>query len=236
MTITYTIDPVAECSILVTFDAAPSPELSSIIQHCGENVQSQLAQWLMNVTPSHITLLIDYLPHRISIFDFIPRVERILDSTIASPPVSHSEEIIELPVYYHPDVGPDLAIYFEQGMTLDEVIELHTQECYSVTAIGFAPGFAFMSQVTPQLQLPRQSTPRVNVPKGSVAIANHHTAVYPSDSPGGWNIIGRCPLALFTPDEAQMLPYSVGSQVHFKAVDRDQFLQLGGSLDGEFAL
>ena len=98
------------------------------------------------------------------------------------------------------------------------------------------PGFAFLSDVEPELSMPRHETPRLSVPKGSVGIADSKTAVYPDQSPGGWNIIGRSPLQLFNSkvsvehlNEASF--FNVGDQVKFEAISRQDFLDLGGCLN-----
>lgn len=148
--------------------------------------------------------------------------------------VSKTRNTIELPAYYSPETALDLDRYQAKGMSLDEIIQHHTSQTYSVSAIGFTPGFAFMSDVVNELALPRHSTPRLSVPKGSIAIADTKTAVYPSDSPGGWNIIGNCPLPLF--DHSQLKnaditqkPLSllnVGDTVRFIAISKQEFVEL----------
>ncbi|MDW2127669.1 carboxyltransferase domain-containing protein, partial [Vibrio sp. 2033] len=117
----------------------------------------------------------------------------------------------------------------EQGIDLGALIDAHTKPVYTVSAIGFAPGFAFLSDVEESIAMPRLKTPRTFVPSGSVGIADSKTAVYPSDSPGGWNIIGRSPLALFS-DTPPFIPFEVGDKVTFYAVSKQEFLELGGAL------
>jgi len=106
--------------------------------------------------------------------------------------------IIEIPVYYAEDSGWDIRYVAQQiGVTVAEVIKLHCQTIYRAYALGFTPGFCYLGELVPQLQLPRKSTPRLSVPKGSVAIAQQQTAVYPISSPGGWHIIGQTPIEMF---------------------------------------
>lgn len=234
MDIETTIDPVAECSVLIRFEAAPSDQLSWIIGEISLYLRNQLGAWVMNVTPSFNTILIDYLPHRISIFEFVPYLERIVTEALLHLPEQPEFQSIELPVYYHPDVGPDLAIYYEHGLTLDQIVHLHSSKAYTVGAIGFTAGFAFLSAVDDKLQLERKASPRLKVAKGSVGIANHQTAVYPSDSPGGWNIIGNCPIDIYTPNASPVLPFAIGTQVTFKPIGLEEFLALGGNISKEW--
>jgi KipI family sensor histidine kinase inhibitor len=143
---------------------------------------------------------------------------------------------VTIPTYYSKDTALDLSRFEQQGLSLEQVIELHTSTIYQVSAVGFMPGFAFLSDVVPTLQMPRHETPRLSVPKGSVGIADRKTAVYPDQSPGGWNIIGRSPLQMFNSkvsvehlNEASF--FNVGDQVKFEAISRQDFLDLGGCLN-----
>ena len=136
-----------------------------------------------------------------------------------------------LPVYYHPEAGEDLEALAERaGMSIDDVIALHSGGEYRVYAIGFAPGYAYLGEVDSRIAAPRLSTPRQKVPRGAVAIADRQTAVYPAPSPGGWNLIGRCPVRMFDPDRDPIMPVSVGDRVRFEPIDRARFLELGGEL------
>jgi KipI family sensor histidine kinase inhibitor len=136
-----------------------------------------------------------------------------------------------LPVYYAPESGEDLeALAANAGLSIEEVIALHSGSEYRVYAIGFAPGFAYLGQVDERIAAPRLATPRQKVPRGAVAIADRQTAVYPATSPGGWNLIGRCPTRMFDPDASPTMPVNVGDRVRFEPINREQFLTLGGEL------
>ncbi|NOH81079.1 carboxyltransferase domain-containing protein [Vibrio sp. RE86] len=228
MKLETSIDPVAECSILIRFNHEPSDHLSWVIGEISQYLANQLGVWVMNVTPSFDSILIDYLPHRISIFEFVPYLEKVVLQAVENMPEQHQPQILELPIYYDLEVGPDLATYQQNGLSIDHVIETHLGTTYTVSAIGFAPGFAFLTEVASSLSLPRKPSPRVSLPKGSVGIANNQTAIYPSESPGGWNIIGNCPSDLYNPQDASILPFSIGTQVKFTRIDREEYLQLGG--------
>ncbi|MDN3611596.1 5-oxoprolinase subunit B family protein [Vibrio ostreicida] len=230
MNIPTSVDPVAECSILIHFEAQPSPQLSLLIGEISRYLSNQFGAMVMNVTPSFDSILVDYLPHRISIFEFVPYLEKLVTEAIKAMPEDSETALIELPVYYHQDVGPDLLYYLEQGLALSQVIEHHANQEYTVGAIGFAPGFAFLTSVAEVLSRPRRPSPRVSVPKGSVGIANANTAIYPNESPGGWNIIGNCPMDLYHPDQWPILPFTIGSKVRFRSINEDEYLSLGGQV------
>ncbi|ENM5824784.1 allophanate hydrolase subunit 1 [Vibrio metoecus] len=226
MSIPFEIEPIAEGSLLVRFQHPANATLAIHIGECARDIMQNFAHGLMNVTPSYTTLLIDYLPYRLAQNDLMAQLTSLLNQPRQANQTNTN--IIELPVYYHPDVGPDLIRYQEQGLLLQEVIQLHTSVTYTVCAIGFAPGFAFMTEVAEPLRRPRRATPRLMLPKGSVGIAENQTAIYPNASPGGWNIIGNCPVALFNPNQTPMSPWQIGSQVQFRSIEREEFVQLGG--------
>ncbi|MGC9459184.1 5-oxoprolinase subunit B family protein [Vibrio genomosp. F10] len=226
MTYSFTINPVAECSILVTFDADPSSHLSLFIGAITHSLAKSYSDWIMNITPSYNTILIDYLPHRIGLTEFLAKINYHISQE--NQPTHFSHNTVILPAYYDLSVGADLTEYLSDGLSLEKIIELHTEVEYTVSAIGFAPGFAFLSDVHPLLRKPRKASPRLNVPKGSIAIANKQTAVYPNASPGGWNIIGNCPISLYEPSKEPMTPFLIGQTVKFRPISKQEFISLGG--------
>jgi KipI family sensor histidine kinase inhibitor len=129
----------------------------------------------------------------------------------------------EVPVQYGGEFGPDLlAVAEHTGLTPHEVIERHTAGCYVVFFVGFLPGFAYLGGLEPALHAPRRATPRLEVPAGSVGIGGAQTGVYPATVPGGWQLIGRTPLALF--DSARTPPALLqpGDRVRFTVAELQQ--------------
>ncbi|GAA0290742.1 hypothetical protein GCM10009128_06390 [Psychrosphaera haliotis] len=141
---------------------------------------------------------------------------------------------IKLPIYYGDEVSLDMPhIVKSSGLSKQQIIDLHLNSTYDVGAIGFAPGFAYLKGLPKQLQLPRHKTPRASLPAGSVAIAEDMTAIYPQSSPGGWNIIGQCPLPLFDPlNDKCPIPYKTGDTVSFYEVDLAEFKKLKAQYSG----
>ena len=136
-----------------------------------------------------------------------------------------------LPAAYGGELGVDLAdVAAACGLSSDEVVHLHTGTEFTAYLLGFMPGFAFMGQLPPQLQVPRRTEPRVRVPAGSVATANRLTVIYPWESPGGWHLLGRCPVPLF--DAASPTPtlLAPGDRVCFEAVSPQRLAQLDAAL------
>jgi len=135
---------------------------------------------------------------------------------------------LEIPVCYGGEYGPDLSdVAAMHGITPGQAIELHTSTTYLVYFLGFAPGFAYLGQLPKALVTPRLATPRKRVPEGSVGIAGNQTGVYPFETPGGWRLLGRTPLAMFRTDRDGLSLLSIGDRVRFIAVSRERFAALG---------
>ncbi|NWO06069.1 MAG: 5-oxoprolinase subunit PxpB [Alteromonadaceae bacterium] len=226
------IEAAGEDALLIRFGDAIDSALPAQIAALCQRIEALELPWLVDLVPSYTTLLVIYDPVAVNVFEAKARLRPLIASqpeTTAPAANSQQGRLIELPVYYSEETGPDLAWIAEHtGLSSQQIIERHTAETYQVYAIGFAPGFGFMGQVDPSIACPRKDTPRTRVPAGSVGIANRQTAVYPKASPGGWQLIGRCPTRLF--DEVNLSLLKVGDQVRFVAIGRDEFLAQGGQL------
>ncbi|MGR5511236.1 5-oxoprolinase subunit B family protein [Vibrio diabolicus] len=222
----FSISLISECSIFIKLDENIS---ENALGELARNIKDTLASIIMNVVPSYQTILIDYLPFRINEKDLVHKLHQMISKFDTQSLSLVQPNHITIPVYYSEETALDLPRFQDRGLSLDALISLHTQAEYAVSAIGFAPGFAFLSDVDTQLHMPRLATPRTRVPAGSVGIADSKTAVYPSDSPGGWNIIGRSPLPLFS-DTPPFIPFEVGDKVTFNAISKQKFIELGGVL------
>jgi len=143
----------------------------------------------------------------------------------------------QLPVCYDGEYAPDLTEVAKTAqISADDVVNIHTGDIYDVLLIGFLPGFPFLAEVDPKLRFPRRTTPRVKVPAGSVAIANNQTAIYPWESPGGWHLLGSCPVPLFDANRDTPALIGPGDRVKFNPVSMAEYEKLltaanGGELD-----
>lgn len=143
--------------------------------------------------------------------DLLPWLEAL------EPVLAEQSPLHEIRVDY---TGPDLAELAERhGLTVGEVVELHSRPTYEVAMIGFAPGFPYLEGMDPLLNTPRRASPRSRIPAGSVAIGGEHTGIYPVASPGGWNLIGHADTPLFDPGhpegESKMFLLQMGDRVRF---------------------
>ena len=223
------IEVAGQDALIVYFGEDTSPEVSSQIQAAVSSIQSQMADIIVDLVPSYASLLVIYDLNKSDPFELRNRLNRALAGLESDQ--QSSGNLVTLPVYYSEESGPDLSVIAERGkISIDEVINIHQQSEYRVYAIGFAPGFAYLGEVDERIAAPRLSTPRQKVPRGAVAIADRQTAVYPAQSPGGWNLIGLCPTRMFNPEQEPSMPVQVGDRIRFKAIEREEFLQLGGEL------
>ncbi|SDH87209.1 sensor histidine kinase inhibitor, KipI family [Vibrio xiamenensis] len=185
---------------------------------------------LIEIIPSYTSVMVAFSPLEVD-GDVLEQHLHALLRQFESLQSSVEANLIELPAYYDVSVAPDLNFVAERNqLSVEQVIDIHSQNHYTVCAIGFAPGFAFLGSVDARIATPRHSEPRLKVAKGSVGIADQQTAVYPAQSPGGWQIIANCPVSLFDPDQTPMTPFQVGDKVRFKPIDRQTFIELGGVL------
>jgi KipI family sensor histidine kinase inhibitor len=223
------IEVAGQDAFIVYFADQTSASVSAGIQRAVANIRSQMSDIVVDLVPSYASLLVIYDIDQCDHFEARQRLCEALKDLDAVE--SDGGDLVTLPVYYALESGPDLEIIAERGnISVDDVIEIHQQGEYRVYAIGFAPGFAYLGEVDGRIAAPRLATPRQKVPRGAVAIADRQTAVYPAQSPGGWNLIGLCPKRMFDPSKEPTMPVRVGDRVKFRRIDRDEYFSLGGTL------
>ncbi|UJH67491.1 5-oxoprolinase subunit PxpB [Allomuricauda sp. SCSIO 65647] len=129
-----------------------------------------------------------------------------------------------LPVCYDAEFGLDLKMVADHlNLTVDELIAKHTGQEYTVFGIGFLPGFMYLGGLPKSLEIARRTEPRMKVVKGSVGLAGKQTGIYPQESPGGWNIIGNCPIPMFDPGADEPCKIKVGDKIRFQSITRDEY-------------
>ena len=177
------------------------------------------------VVGSYTTLAVHYHPERCSfaeIADLLRDLEGELPTATVPPP-----KTVDIPVCYGGEFGPDLGFVAEHcGLSEKQVIDRHSAPGYRIFAIGFAPGFCYLGGLDRQLHAPRLESPRQKVAAGSVGIAGGQTGVYPLESPGGWQLIGRTPLRLFAPERDRPLLYQAGDIIRFRPITAQQYQAL----------
>jgi KipI family sensor histidine kinase inhibitor len=208
-----TIRPASDRSLLVAFGEGISVETHRHIFHLTRALEG--VRGILNLHPAYASLLVEFDPR---LRDHAQIEALVRDCAAGETAGSHGAEsrLVEIPVQYGGEFGPDLAdVAGHTGLAPERVIEMHAGVEYLVYFLGFAPGFAYLGGLPPELATPRLSAPRKRVPAGSVAIGGNQTGVYPIASPGGWRIIGHTDAKLFDPGAAEPVLLRMGDRLRF---------------------
>lgn len=181
-----------------------------------------------DIIPAYTTLMVVYDIQKIkqrtnlSAYEYMyKKLQAVLKVSCINPVTN---PCMEIPVCYDTFFGIDLnAIAEQKKISIEEIIQIHSSTQYHVYMLGFLPGFAYMGNVADRIVTPRLSTPRIQVAAGSVGIAGNQTGIYPLDSPGGWNIIGRTPIILFDTTKEQPCLLQPGNKIKFVSITKDEF-------------
>ena len=219
-----------ENALIIYLSDHLSPEVSDQVQRAVQVLEQALGDLLVDLVPSYASLLLIYDLYKTDYGRLCSQIPALL-AEAKGRASERRAKLVELPVYYSEESGPDLRVMASQtGLSISDIVDLPQAREYRVYAIGFAPGFAYLGEVDERIAHPRLATPRPRVRQGSVGIVGRQTAVYPSISPGGWNLIGRCPLLMFDLQADPPMPVEVGDRVRFFAIDRSEFISMGGEL------
>lgn len=219
----------SESSFVIYFGEGIDPEVSKAVQNAYHALKEAKKKGFFELIPSYASLMVCY-----DVLAYSYEEAKAIALEVIAHAKVHEEgtqKTITLPVYYGAEVGLDLlSLSEEKGLSVEEIIALHVSQTYSVYAIGFAPGFAYMGQIDARLETARLSSPRKSIPAGSVAIADRQSAIYPLKGPGGWKILGQTPLKMFDERYEGLSRLHVGDSVCFEAISQSEFLRLGGVL------
>ncbi|HEY8560666.1 MAG TPA: 5-oxoprolinase subunit PxpB [Pyrinomonadaceae bacterium] len=219
----YKIFPLGDNALTIEFGSEISPALNDRAVNLAQYLENNPFPGLIETVPAYSSLTVFYdvravrraYPENPTAFE---AVKNLLEKAHAAFEIRKTENsrLVRVPVDFSPDCAPDLVWLANRcGLTAETVVEIFTARRYRVYMLGFMPGFAYMGEVDERLATPRKSTPRLRVPKGSVGIAGSQTGIYPFDSPGGWQIIGKTGFELFTPRAANPCALAAGDEVEF---------------------
>lgn len=246
----FIVELLAEDALLLRFGDAIDAKTNASVHAAARALREAALPGVIDIAPAYASLLLRFDPFVRSSSDAPDKLphDRLVDAVHAclreatkaalDPGLRRDDEsrnaasrptparVIEIPVCYGGDFSPDLAAVASHARTTtDEVIARHTAGEYTVAMLGFAPGFPYLLGLDPALQMPRRATPRTRVPAGSVAIGGAQTGIYPSELPGGWQLIGRTPLVLFDPQREPPCLLAPGDRVRFRPIDATEFTQ-----------
>ena len=219
----WSAEPLGERLLLLRLGATIDATLSARVHALAAALRTADLDGIVDLVPAYASLAVHYDPLAWSDGDEAPwrRLEHALRKHASTVPPAPASRIVEIPVRYGGDDGPDLELVARRaGFEVEEVVRRHAGAAYRVAMLGFAPGFPYLLGLDPALQLPRRSEPRLRVPAGSVAIGGAQTGIYPRELPGGWHLVGRTPLSLFDPASESPCLLAPGDEVRFQPLQR----------------
>jgi inhibitor of KinA len=221
----FRIVPSGDSAIVVELEARVDPEINARAIRLAGAVQAAAIAGVRDVVPTYRSVAVFFDPLRTDYRGLIKWLEGHLDR-MPAPPIAEPP-LITVPVCYEDELGPDLAaVAAFANMSPQDVIAIHASARYRVFMLGFMPGFAYMGAVDSRIAMPRRSTPRLRVPSGAVGIAGEQTGIYPAETPGGWQLIGRTPLKPFDVTRPAPFLFEPGNAVRFVPISRSEFERL----------
>lgn len=218
----FNITVAGDQSVLVKFGDKIDTKTNKAVRVLAQLVDKEVDIGVIETILGYTNLLVNYDPF-ITTFEqlkanLIQLIEKIdLEEEI-------EENIVELPVLYGSEYGPDLKdVAKHNNLTEEEVIHIHTEPTYLVYFLGFTPGFPFLGGMSDKIITPRLANPRTRIKAGSVGIANNQTGIYPVSSPGGWRLIGHTPIPLYDPNKEWPFLLSPGDKLKFKSITKEAY-------------
>jgi len=217
-------------AVLIDFGNAITETFHAAVLCCYQALLKARSPLIRDLVPAYSSLAVHYdvaatrqaFPHQPAFTTMHQVISKVLENAV--PGSFEAARTLQVPVCYAPRFAPDLATLAQANhLTIEAVIDLHTAVTYKVYMLGFLPGFAYMAEVDERIATPRKQQPRTSVPEGSVGIAGRQTGIYPFNSPGGWNIIGRTPVKLFDPTREAPVFFRPGDAVRFYSITEDEF-------------
>lgn len=222
-----TLRPAGEFGLVVELGTVISPAISGLVQQLSRLLTAVGRPGIREIVPAYCSLTVYFDPLAITRQEVSRVIEQLYTGMEACRLADLPARIVYVPVCYGGVLGPDLDFVARYtGVPPREVITLHTSQPYLVYMLGFTPGFPYLGGLPAKLEVPRQETPRSNVPAGSVGIVGNQTGFYPVESPGEWWLIGRTPLQAFDARRPNPFLVSPGDYIQFVAIDMDEYFAI----------
>jgi len=217
--------PAGDKAIVVEFGNEISNEVNSKVMGLYHVINSSQMKGIEELIPTYRSLMVQYNPAQVvykELTDLLKVLcENLDDAKLPKP------KIIEVPVIYGWEFGPDIEFVASHNhISVNEVIEIHTAIDYLIYMLGFTPGFPYLGGMCEKIETPRLKTPRTKIPVGSVGIAGKQTGIYPIESPGGWQLIGRTPIKLYDPYREPPILLQAGDFIRFVSVGLEKYREI----------
>ena len=220
------IIPYGDQALLVNFEEKIELNINRQVHQLHEFLKSEFVDGITFCIPAYCSLTVGFDKSVIQLKHLCDKILEF-DSTGVTDFFKKEKRKFTIPVCYHLDFFLDQDEVEQQtNLSAKEIIQLHTDSTYQVFMMGFLPGFAYLGKISEQLFCSRKMNPRKKVAKGSVALAGFQTGIYPSNAPGGWQIIGKSPVPLFRPNNTNPFLFQTGDEVSFQAISKSDFFQL----------
>lgn len=219
------IIPYGDRAILINFDQRIDPEINQAVIQLGQAIEAAGWAGVQYLIPAYSSLTLAYDPS-LTTFPILKKAIKALHE-VSSVSSSRGHRTIIIPVCYEEHFAWDLAhIAQASQLSPEAVIRLHTSTTYRVYMLGFLPGFVYLGRLPEALKCKRKTTPRLKVPAQAVALAGFQTGIYPSEAPGGWQIVGKTPVRVFDPRLEDPFLFRAGDNVSFRSISRKEFEQI----------
>lgn len=224
MSFSLTYQSYGAHAVLISWPSSIDRAIRQDIQNFETKIHNKFSDLVFETVVAYSSLTL-FLHHNASVTDLIPQLKILyIEKEILT---KDSYAIWKIPVCYEAKFGMDLeALAHTKGYSVSEIVKMHSTPLYEVYFIGFLPGFPYLGGLNPKLVTPRLEIPRTIVPKGSVAIGGNQTGVYPSESPGGWHIIGNTPVSFFEVTNSTPCFLTPGDQLQFMPVTEKEYHQI----------
>lgn len=208
-------------AIIMEFGDEISKKINAKIRSTIATIEGKI-DGVVELIPTYRSITVVYDPIKIGYLELINKLKEFENS--ASVEGEETINLVEIPTLYGAEYGPDMDfVKSHSGMTEEEVIKIHTGTDYLVYMLGFAPGFTYLGGLDERIATPRLKSPRLKISAGSVGIAGSQTGMYPSDSPGGWQLIGRTPVKLYDPEAEPPVFIQAGDYVRYISIDQEEY-------------
>ena len=214
----FAVLPVGDSAVTVEFEERIDVETNQRVLALAGRIDRAALPGVREVVPTYRSATVYFDPLRTDVDQLIGRLR--VEAQDTQPIEQLEPRVIRVPVCYGGAFGPDLeTVAVHAGMSHTQVIECHSSQTYRVFMLGFVPGFAYMAAVDPRIAMPRHQAPRVRVAAGSIGIAGVQTGIYPLDTPGGWQVIGRTPVKPFDSVRSEPFLLKAGDSVRFYPIE-----------------